>query len=345
MEQVPKSRWDVNDFYDPTGKKKNSTTARHGSWLDRPGLFDNKLFNISPREAIQMDPIQRLLLTTSYEALEVAGYSPDATPATCSNRIATYLGQAAEDWHEILNNEGVDIYYVPSISRAFGPSRLNYYYKWGGGSYAVDSACATSTTAISLACSALKARECDTALAGGGSVLVSPNSFSALSKSGMISTTGGCRTYHDDADGYARGEAVAVVVLKRLEDAISDNDNVFGVIRGSARTYSSTATSITHPDGEAQKRVCDAVLKQTCVDPLDISYVEMHGTGTQAGDAIEMDSVLQAVGRARTEQNPLTIGAVKANVGHGEGVSPMCFPNQGRMTDICLSGCRGDLFG
>lgn len=268
-----------------------------------------------------MDPTNRLFLTTSYEALEMAGYSPDATLATSSNRIATYLGQAAEDWHEILNNEGIDIYYVSSLARAFGPSRLNYHYKWGGGSYAIDSACATSTTAISLACAALKARECDTALAGGASVLVSPNSFCALSKSGMISTTGGCRTYHDDADGYARGEAVAVVVLKRLEDAISDNDNILGVIRGSARTYSSSATSITHPDGEAQRRVCDGVLRQNCVDPLDVSYVEMHGTGTQAGDATEMGSVLQTVGLGRTEQNPLTVGAVKANVGHGEAVS------------------------
>ena len=268
-----------------------------------------------------MDPIHRLLLTTTYEALEMAGYSPNATAATCSNRIATYLGQAAEDWHEILNNEGVDIYYVPSLSRAFGPSRLNYYYKWGGGSYAIDSACATSTTAISLACAALISRECDTALAGGGSVLESPNSFCALSKAGMISTTGGCRTYHDDADGYARGEAIGMVVLKRLEDAIRDNDDVLGVIRGSARTYSASATSITHPDGEAQMRVCDAVLRQQCVDPLDISYVEMHGTGTQAGDAIEMASVLQTVGQARTKQNPLTVGAVKANVGHSEGVS------------------------
>ncbi|KAI4250705.1 MAG: hypothetical protein LQ352_005291, partial [Teloschistes flavicans] len=321
IEKVPKSRFDLDEFYDPSGKKKNSTTAQHGSWLDRPGLFDNRLFNISPREAAQMDPIQRLLLTTSYEALEVAGYSPDATPASQSNRIATYFGQTGDDWHEILNNEGVDIYYVPSLARAFGPSRLNYHYKWGGGSFAVDTACATSTTAISLACSALIARECDTALAGGGSVLVSPNSFSGLSRSGMISITGGCRTYHDDADGYARGEGVGVVVLKRVEDAIQENDNILGVIRGSSRSYSSTATSITHPDGEAQGRVFDEVLHQTAVDPQDIGYVEMHGTGTQAGDATEMESVVKAVGESRSTDNPLIVGAVKANVGHGEAAA------------------------
>ena len=295
--------------------------AQHGTFLDRPGLFDNRFFNISPREAAQMDPIQRLLLTTSYEALESAGYSPNSSLATDSNRVATYFGQTGDDWHEILNNEGVDIYYVPSLARAFGPSRLSYQYKWGGGSYAVDSACATSTTAVSLACSALIARECDTALAGGGSILVSPNSFSGLSRSGMISTTGGCRTYHDDADGYARGEGVGVVVLKRLEDAVIENDNILGVVRGSARVYSSATTSITHPDSASQKRLYEEVLRQTSVDSRDISYVEMHGTGTQAGDAEEMTSVLQTLGGGRTKDYPLTVGAVKAHVGHGEAAA------------------------
>ncbi|MCJ1403878.1 hypothetical protein MMC11_007101 [Xylographa trunciseda] len=321
IKKVPKSRFDLDVFYDSTGKTKNSTTSQYGSFLDRPGLFDNRLFNISPREAAQMDPIQRWLLTTSYEALESAGYSANASLATESNRIATYFGQTGDDWHEILNNEGIDIYYVPSLARAFGPSRLNYQYKWGGGSYAVDSACATSTTAVSLACSALIARECDTALAGGGSILVSPNSFSGLSRSGMISTTGGCRTYHDDADGYARGEGVGVVVLKRLEDAVGENDNILGVIRGSARVYSSTATSITHPDSKTQIRLYEEVLRQTSVDSRDISYVEMHGTGTQAGDAEEMTSVLQTFGASRTKDYPLTVGAVKANVGHGEAAA------------------------
>lgn len=319
--QVPKSRWDLDEFFDETGKKRNSTAAQHGSFLERPGLFDNRLFNISPREAAQMDPVQRLLLTTSYEALEMAGYSPNASLSTNSNRIATYFGQAGEDWHEILNNEGIDIYYVPSLSKAFGPSRVNYQYKWGGGSYALDAACATSTTAMSLACSALIARECDTALTGGGSILVSPNSYSGLSRSGMISTTGGCRTYHDDADGYARGEGIGVVILKRLEDAVSDNDNILGVIRGSSRTYNTGATSITHPDAKTQQRTYEQVLRQTCVLPEDVAYVEMHGTGTQAGDAAEMSSVLQCIGQSRTKSNPLVVGAVKANVGHGEAVS------------------------
>ena len=268
-----------------------------------------------------MDPLQRLLLMTSYEALESAGYSKDATLATESNRIATYFGQASEDWRDILNNDEIDIYYVPSLSRPFGPSRLGYYYKWGGGTYALDAACATSTTAIHLACSALNSRECDTALAGGGSILVSPNTFAGLSKSGMISSNGGCRTYHDDADGYVRGEGIGVVVLKRLEDAYADNDNILGVIRGSARTYTSTSTSITHPSAECQSRIYEETLRQAGVVPNEIAYVEMHGTGTQTGDFEEMTSVINVMGRGRSKNNVLTVGAVKANVGHGEGVS------------------------
>lgn len=272
-----------------------------------------------------MDPIQRLLLMTSYEALESAGYSKNASLATESNRIATYFGQASEDWRDVLNNSDIDIYHVPSISRPFGPSRLGYHHKWGGGTYALDAACATSTTAIHLACSALKSRECDTALAGGGSILVSPYSFAGLSRSGMISNNGGCRTFHDDADGYVRGEGIGVVVLKRLEDADADNDNIIGIIRGSARTYTSTSTSITHPSAKSQSRIYEDILRQTAVVPNEIAYVEMHGTGTQAGDFEEMTSVINVMGQGRSRENMLTVGAVKANVGHGEGVSLVTF--------------------
>lgn len=319
--QVPETRFDLNQHYDAGGAATNTTSADQGAFLDRPGFFDNRLFDVSPREAFQMDPLQRMLLTTSWEALEMAGYSKDASLSTQSNRIATYFGQAADDWRDILNNDEIDIYYVPGLSRAFGPGRLAYHHKWGGGTYSLDSACATSTTAIHLACQALASRECDTAIAGGGSILVSPMTFAGLSKSGMISDHGGCRTFHDDADGYARGEGVGVVVLKRLEDAVSENDNILGVVTGHARTYTTTSTSITHPSAESQARVYREVLRQTATAPDEIAYVEMHGTGTQAGDVEEMTSVIQVLGKQRTKANVLTVGAVKANVGHGEGAA------------------------
>lgn len=197
-----------------------------------------------------------------------------------------------------------------------------YYKICGANFFILQTACSTSTTAVSLACSSLIARKCDTALAGGGSICVSPNTFSGLTRAGMVSETGGCRTYHDDADGYARGEGVGVVVLKRLEDAISENDNILGVIKAWGRQYTTDSTSITHPSAESQARMYEEVLRQANISPNDISYVEMHGTGTQSGDLEEMNSVISILGgRKRTRDNPLTVGAVKANVGHGEAVS------------------------
>jgi acyl transferase domain-containing protein len=314
VKEIPKSRFDLDAYYDPTGEKKNSTAARYGCFLDEPGLFDHRLFNISPREAAQMDPAHRLLLTIGYEALQQAGYNPQGSGsalATGSSRVATYFGQAADEWQEILNQKGADIYYVPGFSRAFGPARLHYQYKWSGPSYALDSACSTSATAISLACAALTAKEIDMAVAGGASVLTSPNTFSGLSRAGMLSTTGGCKTYHDNADGYCRAEGAGVVVLKRLEDALRENDNVLAVIRGSARTYSAAASSMTHPSVEAQEDTYNKVLRQSCLSADEIAYVEMHGTGTQAGDVEEMASV-SSLSRNRTKDKA---------VGHGEGVS------------------------
>ncbi|KAK2057701.1 putative polyketide synthase, partial [Colletotrichum caudatum] len=323
IREVPPNRFDVKSWHDPTLETKNSTTATKGAWLANPGLFDHRLFNISPREAAQIDPIHRYFMTCSYEALQHAGYNPGASLSMDGSNVSTFFGQLGEDWHDVIHEQGADIYYVPGIARTFAPSRINYHFKFGGGSYAVDSACASSITTIVLACQALASRACDMALAGGGSMMYTPVPFSGLSRSGMISSTDGCRTFHDDADGYARGEGIGVVVLKRLEDALSDNDNILGVIRGSARTYSTTTTSITHPSHESQERVYKRVLAQSSLDPSEIAYVEMHGTGTQAGDFEEMTSVINIMAPpgSRSRTNPLTVGTVKAAVGHGEAAA------------------------
>lgn len=294
--------------------------TQYGCFLDHPGLFDSRLFNVSPRESAQMDPLQRLLLMTSYEALEMAGYTQDGSLSTESKRIATYMGQATDDWRSIDECQGIDIYYIPGVARAFTPGRLNYHFKWGGASHSLDAACAGSSTAVDLACSALIARECDTALAGGGSILTAPAIYVGLSRGGFLSRTGGCKTLRDDADGYCRGEGVGVVVLKRLEDAIADNDNIQAVIGSSARTYSAEALSITQPHAETQAKLYKKVLQKAGVDPNNIGYIEMHGTGTQWGDLTEIQSITNVFGEGRTKDNPLVIGAVKANVGHGEAV-------------------------
>ena len=249
---------------DAAQKLKNSTGIKDGAWLNNPGLFDNRFFNVSPREATQMDPVQRLCLTTTHEALEMAGYAPGASPSMDPERVATYIGVTGYDWLETLHQQGNDIYYVTGAAKAFVSGKINYHYKFGRGAYTLDSVCASSTTALTLACKGLIARDCDMAVAGGGSVFSAPFDFSGVGRSGMISLDGGCRTFHDDADGYARGEGIGMVILKRLEDAIADKDNILGVISGSSRMYSTTSTSITHPSHDSQEMAtCLKMLQQS----------------------------------------------------------------------------------
>ena len=181
--------------------------------------------------------------------------------------------------------------------------------------------------ALQIACTALRAKECDTAVTGGLNILTNPDIFAGLSKGQFLSKTGNCQTFDNAADGYCRGDGVGTVVLKRMEDAIADNDNILATILATATNHSAEAVSITHPHAETQERLYHHILNQAGVDPLDISYVEMHGTGTQAGDSMEMASVLSVFApksRQREAHQPLYLGSVKSNIGHGEAASGVC---------------------
>lgn len=164
-------------------------------------------------------------------------------------------------------------------------------------------------------------RDCDMAVVGGDSTFSAPFDLSGLGRAGMVSSDSGCRTFHDDADGYARKEGVGTVVLKRLEDAVADRDNIMGIISVAARTCSTTSTSITHPSHTSQEKTYREVIGQTTLDPEEIVYVEMHGTGTQAGDVEKLTSILNAMGGQRIANNPLVVGAVIAAMGHREGAA------------------------
>lgn len=317
---MPSDRFDVETHCDPSGNLKNSSLTPYGCFIDRPGLFDARLFNMSPREAAQTDPMQRLLLLTTYEALEMAGYSPDRTPATQSQRIGTFFGQTSDDWREVNASQDIDNYFITGGIRAFGPGRLNYHFKWEGPSYSLDTACSSSAASIQLACSALLSRECDTAIAGGTNIMTSSDLFAGLSRGSFLSPTGSCKTFDGDADGYCRGDTVGSIVLKRLEDAIADCDNIQAVIRAAKTNHSAHAISITHPHAETQEKLFRRVLQDACVEPDNVEYVEMHGTGTQAGDATEFKSVTNVFANGRTRDNPLYIGTVKPNIGHEEAI-------------------------
>ncbi|KAI0099687.1 hypothetical protein GGR51DRAFT_564728 [Nemania sp. FL0031] len=317
--RVPPDRFNLDDFYDPTGTGKNTMMNIDGCFLSDPGAFDAKMFSISPREAMQIDPTHRLLLMTSFEALERAGYNPDADPPSQRNRTAVYFGQNSDFWRDVNAEHGIDVFTAPGILRAFSAGRVSHHFGFQGGSYSIDTACSSSATAIQIACSALVHKECDMALAGGAQVAGSPFEFSALGKSGFLAPSGGCKTFREDADGYCRGEAVGVVVLKRLEDALAAKDNIQAVVTGWGRNYSAGASFMTHPHSESQEELIRNVLRQANAKPSDIGYVEMHGTGTQAGDLAEMTTITRIFNR--DSESDLHVGSLKANVGHSESAA------------------------
>ena len=321
---VPADRFPADTHVDPTGKSINTSHTPYGNWIENPGHFDPRFFNMSPREAFQTDPMQRMALMTAYEALEMSGYVPNRTPSTRLDRIGTFYGQTSDDWREINAAQEVDTYFITGGVRAFGPGRINYYMGFSGPSLNIDTACSSSAAALQVACTSLWAKECDTAVVGGLSCMTNSDIFSGLSRGQFLSKEHNCNTFDNDADGYCRADACASVIVKRLDDALADKDNILAVVLGTLTNHSADAISITHPHGPTQSVLSSAILNEAGVDPLDVDYVEMHGTGTQAGDGTEMVSVTDVfapANRHRPADRPLYLGAVKSNIGHGEAAS------------------------
>lgn len=200
-----------------------------------------------------------------------------------------------------------------------GAGRVAYHFKWEGPTYSLDSACASTSSAIHLACMSLHTKDVDMAVVGAANILSFPHSWTSLSKSGVLSDTGNCKTYRDDADGYCRSDFVGSVVLKRLEDAEAANDNILAVIAASGRNHSGNSSSITTSDAVAQLQLFEQVLRNARLSADQVSYIEMHGTGTQIGDPAEMSAIANLV-KNRRASPPLFVGGIKANIGHSEAV-------------------------
>lgn len=324
--EIPTDRFDWKAHYDASGQAKNTSRVKYGCFIDEPGVFDSRFFNMSPREAENTDPAQRLAITSAYEAMEMAGMVRNRTPSTQQDRIGVFFGTTSDDWREVNSGQDVGTYFIPGGNRAFIPGRISYFFRFSGPSLSFDTACSSSFAAIQAACSYLWRGECDTAIAGGTNVLTNPDNFAGLDRGHFLSTTGNCNAFDDGANGYCRADAVGAVVLKRLEDAEADNDPIFGVIVGSNTNHCGHTESITRPHEGDQVSVFRRILRYADTNPLDVSYVEMHGTGTQAGDATEMNSVLSVFvpdcdRTASLPERPLFLGSAKANIGHAESAS------------------------
>ena len=320
--EVPADRWDVSRYYDPDPDAPGKMYTRWGGFIDSIDRFDASYFGISPREAEVLDPQQRLLLEVAVEAMEHAGYAPD--PQRDLN-AGVFVG--------IMNNND-----FVSLKGTFDPARINmhdstghatsaaagrlsYAFGFQGPSIAVDTACSSSLVAIHLACQALRAGECQFALAGGVNVILAPEITVSFCKTRMLSPTGRCKTFDARADGYVRGEGCGLVVLKRLSDALRDEDNILAVVRGSAVNQDGRSSSLTAPNGLAQQAVVRRALEVSSIRPDQVDYVEAHGTGTALGDPIELEALGTVMGENRDAQRRLLVGSVKTNIGHLESAA------------------------
>ncbi|KAJ7720853.1 putative polyketide synthase [Mycena maculata] len=319
ISEIPEHRFKVEDY---NGRKypKRQMKAHTGNFLDNVDQFDNRFFKISPREAKSMDPQQRILLHTVYEALEDSGYVPNATPTSRPETFGCYIGVATGDYIQNLRDE-IDVYYSTGTLRAFLSGRISFAMQLSGPSIVVDTACSSSNVALYQGARALMNGDCDAALVGGVNTVSSPDMFLGLDRGHFLSPTGQCKAFDASADGYSRSEGCGIFVLKRLRDAISENDNILGVIRGIEVNQSGLAHSITYPHAATQAALFRKVLDTSGIDASRVNVVEAHGTGTQAGDPNEVQSLRSVLAVKRAPNNPLHITSVKANIGHLEAAS------------------------
>ena len=320
--EVPADRWDVDEFFDPDPGAPGKVVTRRAGFVDDVTGFDAPFFGVSAREAGFLDPQHRLLLETSWRAVEHAGIAPTAL---ANSRTGVFVGLSTHDYLGMASNEltypEIEAYLAIGTSSAAGAGRISYRLGLRGPAVTVDTACSSSLVAIHQACQALQLSECDLALAGGANVLLSPATMITFSQSRMLAADGRCKTFDAAADGYVRGEGCGVIVIKRLEDAVRDGDPIRAVIRGSAVNQDGASGGLTVPNGVAQQRVIGEALQRAGLAARDVDYLEAHGTGTSLGDPIEVRAAAAALGQGRDADQPLLIGSAKTNIGHLEAAA------------------------
>ena len=323
IQEVPASRWDIDAYYDPNPETPGKMYVRQGGFLESSvDEFDAEFFGLAPREVTSMDPQQRLLLEVSWEALENAGVASDDL---AGSHTGVFVGINTADYSQLhlkaRDSQDLNAYFFTGNTASVAAGRLSYLLGLEGPSMAIDTACSSSLVGIHLACQSLRAGECQMALAGGVNLMLSAEGPIILSRMRALAVDGRCKTFDAAADGYGRGEGCALVVLKRLSDAIADNDNILATIRGSAVNHDGRSSGLTVPNGLAQQRVIRAALANAGVEPNQINYVEVHGTGTALGDPIEVEALADLLGEGHSSERSLMLGSVKTNIGHLEAAA------------------------
>jgi acyl transferase domain-containing protein len=311
--EVPPDRWSLDEFYDPNPNRPGKINVRHGGFIRDVDQFDARFFGIAPQEATKLDPQHRLLLEMVWEALEHAGQAPDRL---LGSQTGTFIGINQMDyslWQVGGDPSEFDVYSSTSHGFCFAAGRIAYTLGITGPCMPIDTACSSSLVAVHLASQSLRNRECQLAIAGGVQLNLSPEFHLLMTKTQSLSPSGACKTFDAAADGYVLGEGCGIVILKRLSDAIRDRDHIYAVLRASAVKHSGATSGITVPSELTEAELVRSVLQQAAVHPDTVDYIETHGTGTTLGDPIEIGA-LSSVFRGRN--TPLTLGAVKTNIGH-----------------------------
>ena len=269
-----------------------------------------------------MDPQQRMLLHVTWEALEYAGIAP----ASLKNSLTgVFIGVSFNEYGGLIskNTEDFSVHFASGNALNALSGRISYCYGLQGPSLIVDTACSSSLVSVHTACKSLLVGDCNLAIAGGVNIILDPVSYLSLSSARMLSPEGHCKTFDASADGYARGEGVGVIILKRLSDAKRDLDPILAVIRGSAVNQDGSSSGLTVPNGVAQATLIRKALEYAKLKASDITFVEAHGTGTSLGDPIEVNAIAEVYGESRSLENPLLLGSVKSNIGHLESAAGM----------------------
>ncbi|WP_195724205.1 SDR family NAD(P)-dependent oxidoreductase [Paenibacillus monticola] len=317
--EIPKERWDLAKDFDPDIHKQGKSYTKWGGFMDDVDKFDPLFFNMSPREAEYASPQERLFLQTVWHAVEDAGYTRNELS---KRKTGVFVGVMWEQY-QLYGAEQSMYGNVMALSSSYASiaNRVSYVFNFCGPSLAIDTMCSSSLSAIHYACESIRRGECEVAVAGGVNVAVHPNKYILLSQGKFASTDGKCRSFGEGGDGYVPGEGVGAVIIKPLQQAQADGDQIYGVIKSSSINHGGKTSGFTVPSPASQYSVIADAIKKADIDPRSISYIEAHGTGTSLGDPIEIAGLSRVFREYTQDKQFCSIGSIKSNIGHLESAA------------------------